>query len=234
MDARRLGFISQAARNLYRDPQLGLVGAKEKVRRLIDKYVEAKEVELEDAPISILDAEFEDSVDAQTSPRAKASKMEHAVRDHIRVHIDEDPVFYGFFSERLEAIMEQLEDNWEELLPALQAVIEEIRAGRPEDESGLDPRTQVPFLDVLRQAAPKAVEGDALQRFAGLTTELVQHIRQEIQLVDFWRNAYAQDVLRRWIVGFLDEHDLVPFADQRQVADRLVELAKALHVRLTQ
>jgi len=59
-------------------------------------------------------------------------------------------------------------------------------------------------------------------------------LRQEIQLVDFWRNAHAQDVLRRWIVGFLDDHDLVPFADQRTVADRLVELAKALHVRLTQ
>ena len=233
-DARRLGFISQAARNLYRDPQLGLVGAKEKVRRLIDEYVEAKEVELKIAPISILDAEFEDSVEAQTSPRAKASKMEHAVRDHIRVYIDEDPVFFGSLSDRLEAIIEQLEDNWEELLPALRKVIDEIRAGRPEDESGLDPRTQVPFLDVLRQAAAQPVEGDDLQRYAGLTTELVQHIRQEIQLVDFWRSAHAQDVLRRWMVGFLDDHDLVPFNDQRQVADRLVELAKALHVRLTQ
>jgi type I restriction enzyme R subunit len=54
-----------------------------------------------------------------------------------------------------------------------------------------------------------------------------------VRLVDFWRNTYAQNVLRNWVrVDFLDANDVVPFERQEAVADRLVELAKQLHTRL--
>ena len=48
--------------------------------------------------------------------------MEHAARHHIRTHIPEDPVYYGKLSERLEEILQQFEDNWEQLVIALQGV----------------------------------------------------------------------------------------------------------------
>ena len=56
--------------------------------------------------------------------------------------------------------------------------------------------------------------------------ELVEHVRQEIHFVGFWQNAHARDVLRKWIVQFLDEQDVLPFDRLAEVADRLVELAK--------
>lgn len=66
-----------------------------------------------------------------------------------------------------------------------------------------------------------------------MTVELVEHIRQEIRIVDFWHNTHAQNVLRGWIVRFLDDRDAIPFIRQQAVSDRIVELAKALHSRLT-
>ncbi|MCG5526349.1 hypothetical protein LRB11_15665 [Ectothiorhodospira haloalkaliphila] len=41
--------------------------------------------------------------------RAKASEMEHAVRSHVRKHMDEDPVKFGRLSERLEELLQQLD-----------------------------------------------------------------------------------------------------------------------------
>jgi type I restriction enzyme, R subunit len=230
-DARILGFINQAAANLYRDGQLNLLGAGHKVRALIDEYVIARGVDPKVPPVSILDADFERVVDGHLSPRTQASEMEHAARYHISKHAHEDPAHYKKLSERLEEILQAFEDNWEQLVAALRAFTAEVREGRPEDETGLDPKTQAPFLGVLLEEAggDGAVPAEQMSRLAGLTIELVEHLRQEIRMVDFWRNRSAQEVLRMSIVRLLDEHDAVPFERQRAVADRIMELAHARH-----
>jgi len=231
-DAKILGFINKAAANLYRDGQLNLLGAGQKVRELIDEYVVAQGVDPRVPPISILDAEFEKAVDGHASPRTKASEMEHAARYHISKHAHEDPAHYKRLSERLEEILKSFEDNWDRLVEALRAFTEEIREGRPQDETGLDPRTQAPFLGILLEEA--GIGNGAHSRaqataLAKVTVLLVEHIRQEIRMVDFWRNQNAQEVLRMSIVRMLDDHDAVPFEKQRLTADRIMELAKARH-----
>jgi len=115
---------------------------------------------------------------------------------------------------------------------ALRDFTEEVRRGRPQDATGLDPKTQAPFLGVLVEAADQSVSPERLQQLAALTVELVAHVQQEIRTVDFWRNLPAQNVLRSWLVTFLDDHDAVPYAQLRPTADRLIDLAKALHTRL--
>jgi type I restriction enzyme R subunit len=63
--------------------------------------------------------------------------------------------------------------------------------------------------------------------------ELVDHLRQELRLVDFWANTHAQDVLRKWVIRHLDDHeDLVPFARQQEMADHVMGLARANHAKL--
>jgi type I restriction enzyme R subunit len=234
-DARRLGFINKSAANLYRDSQLSLVGAGPKVRKLIDEFVTAQGVDPKIPPISILDASFEEKVEAHASPRAKASEMEHAARHHIRVSFDEDPVYFESLSERLEGILQEFHEHWDALVEALKKFTEEVRAGREQDDTGLDPKTQLPFLDILLEEGTdgQPPTKEQVQQYAELTVELVDHVCQEVRLVDFWRNAHAQNVLRNWVaVDFLDANDVVPFERQQAVADRLVELAKALHTRL--
>lgn len=234
-DARTLGRINKIAANLYRDPQLNVLGAGQKVRDLIDAHLEASGIDPTVSPISITDPNFAGAVEGHATYRTKASEMEHAARHHISVHIREDPAHYNTLSERLEQILASLEGRWDELVEALQDLTEDIRAGRPADDTGLDPRTQAPFLGIL--AGRTVAEGephdkDRLGELAGLTVKMVEIVRRSTCTVDFWRNTYQQDRLRGEIVQFLDDNDVVPFKEQEAVADEVVELAKTLHARL--
>jgi len=233
-DAKILGFITKAAANLYRDAQLNLLGAGNKVRQLIDQHIQANGIDPKVPPISILDADFERVVDTRVSERAKASEMEHAARYYISAQFHQDPAYYKKLSKRLEEILQAFEENWAELVETLRKFTQDVRRGRPADETGLDPRTQAPFLGILLEEATVdgSISKDRLPAFIAATVELVDHIRQEIGVVDFWRNLHAQNLLRSWTVRFLDEQDLVPYDRQRPAADRVVELAKALHARL--
>lgn len=235
-DAKALAHIQIRARNRYRGGERPIgkeVG--EKVRRLIDDHIISLGVDPSVPPISILDADFDDRVDKEKSTRAKASEMEHAVRWHIRQHLDEDPERYERLSERLEQILAELQGRWDELMVALSDLIREARAGRHADDTGLDPETQAPFLGLLRQEV--GGDGDIprarFEQLAQVTIDLVDHVRQEIRLVGFWQNAHAQEVLHRWLVQFLDDQDLLPFDRLSHVSDRFVELAKANHAKLT-
>ncbi|MDH6086198.1 type I restriction endonuclease subunit R [Umezakia ovalisporum] len=233
-DAKILGYINKAAANLYRDFQLNLYDAGNKVRQLIDEYIIASGIDPQVPPISIMDADFENAVNSRTSNRAKASEMEHAARYHISKKFQEDPSYYKKLSERLEEILEKFQDKWAELVEALRQFTEDLRQGRPADETGLDPNTQAPFLGILvEEINVGAYCNTPLDKLVAVTVEMVEHIRQEIRIVDFWRNAHAQNVLRGWIVSFLDDHDVISFSRQQAVSDRIVELAKHLHARLT-
>jgi type I restriction enzyme R subunit len=232
-DARLLGFIGKAAANRYRDSGLTLAGAGHKVRHLIDQHIAAHGVDPTVLPISIMDPGFEAAVKALPSDRARASEMEHAARHYISVRYREDPAYYRKLSERLEEVLQDFQDNWAALVVYLLALTRDIQAGRPANVMGLT-EEQAPFFGILaEEAAPGGHLSEEQQRhLAAQTVALVEQIRQAIGTVDFWRNTYAQDRLRLQITEFLDDHDLVPLDRQQPVADRLVELARALHARL--
>jgi type I restriction enzyme R subunit len=230
-DAKILGFINQAAANMYRDSQLNIAGVGHKVRRLIDDHVQANGIDPKVPPISIMDADFEQVVATHVSSRAKASEMEHAARHHISVHFNSDPVYYKKLSRRLEEILQQFHDDWDDLATALQPLIREIRQGRPEEEVGLDPTLRA-FRDVLAEEVP----GDSArspEELAEVTAEMLTQIGKKIRRVDFWRNTHAQTELRSSLVLYLDDNDLVELDRQEAVADQLVEMAKHHHQRLT-
>lgn len=231
-DAKLLGFINKAAANLYRDPQLNLMGAGRKVRQLIDDYITAQGIDPRVEPISILDANFAQAVNARRSPRAKASEMEHAARYYISVHMPEDPAYYKRLSERLEAILEAFRENWDQLVKALTEFTAEVRAGRLHDATGLDPLTQSPFLGVLLEDLSSPPAPERMRQLVDVTIDLVEHIRQEIRVVDFWRNQNLQNSLRGWLIQYLDDHNVAPFSRLGAVADQLLDLARALHTRL--
>jgi type I restriction enzyme R subunit len=231
-DAKILGFINKAAANLYRDEQLNLVGAGQKVRQLLDEYIRARGIDSRVAPISILDANFPGAVRAHVSDRAKAAEMAHAARYHISQHYQEDPIRYKKLSERLTEILRRFQDNWAALVEALEVYTAELRQSQPHDESGLDPRTQVPFLNLLAEAVG-ATDTTARLALVQPTVAVVDLLRREIRLVDFWRQPQAQERLRRRLVNWLDHQTEVAFERQEAVADQLVELARHHHERLT-
>jgi type I restriction enzyme R subunit len=232
-DAKVLGFINKAAANLYRDDQLNIAGLGNKVRALIDEYIEARDVTVKVPPISITDEDFDRAIEGHVSDRAKASEMEHAARHHIKQHFEEDPSYYKSLSERLEGILKEFEANWAELLKALQGVVQDIRDGRKPIPCGLDPRTEGPFFGVLQEESGLSADDAAqLTKLCDCTREIVAHVRQEIQVVEFWRKTQAQQVLRAWLNNYLLQAKLVPFGKLQGLAERLMQLSRVLHSRL--
>src|SRR5487761_88430 len=229
-DAKTLAFIYARARNRYREgmPMLGkAVGGK--VRELIDEHVISLGIDPKIPPISITDAKFAEHIGKQVSPRAKASEMEHAIRHHIKKHLQEDPVHYTKLSERLAEILREFGENWDQLALTLKDFVEEVQSGRQKSDFGLDVQTQSPFLAVLQEERAKdgPVSDSDVTWLVGLTVQLVDRISAETAVVGFWSNPHAQEVLRGQIFTFLDDYEVVDFDRADGVADRLMELAKA-------
>lgn len=234
-DARALGIIAYRARQLYRDHSFVLgkdVG--EKVRALIDQHIISLGIDPRIPPVSILDAKFDEKVKALPTPKARASEMEHALRYHIGEHENEDPEHFQKLSERLEGILTQFKDRWDEIEKELKDLLDAAIAGRGREIPGLNAETHAPFFGVLKLAVVGKAELSAEQQeqLAEAAVALVDHIRAEIRRVGFWTNAHAQEVLRKWIVQRLDEQDILPFARLPEVADRLLEVAQANQQRL--
>jgi type I restriction enzyme R subunit len=236
--AAKLGEIYTRARNRYREGLPALSKAiGRKVQRLIDEHVVSLGIDPKIPPIQITDAKFADHVARSVSDRAKASEMEHAVRHHVRKHLDEDPVHYRKLSERLEEILARFGEDWEQLALALRDFVDEVYRGRQrDDEVGLDPKLHAPFYDLLKQEREKEtpVEGADVRWLADLTVRMVEEIRGQIGVVGFWKNPTRQNELHGQLFLFLDENEIVDFDRCDAVADRLVELARANHERLVQ
>ena len=233
-DAKILGFIAKVAANLYYDEQLNLYGVKHKVKQLIDEYIAANGIDPRIPPIEILDVNFADYVNAGTSAKARASRMLHAARHHISIHLHEDPALFTRLSEKLEQILQDLRDNWTELEQELRRFIdEELRQGREEEIEGLDPKVQAPFFGLLKDAVEEstgAALDDAAFRTAVTTTiDVVDHIKSEISRVGFWRDPPSRQRLENWVYRKLRRSRLVPNDHVQELAIRFVDLAKSRH-----
>ena len=236
-DAKLLAFIYARARNRYRDtPVLGKdVGAK--VRELIDRYVISMGVDPKIPPISLTDADFDTHVGREPNDRAKASEMAHAIRAHIREHLDQDPVTFRKLSERLRDVLDQLQGQWDELAKALQAIIDEVRKGHvtPDDTAPELPAHYGPFLRLIVDAAAgdRTLTEPERKLLVDLTVEVVDTIAAEL-VPNFWRphRRPAQDALNARIFELMMKSRLLPPPQIEALVDKLMDLARANHDRL--
>ena len=235
-DINLFGEIQIRTRRRYRDTPDGDFDPykyKEKVRRLIDEHITVLDLSQKIKSHRITDPAFHNHIKEMGSDRAKASEMEHAVRHHIRSRIDEDPVYYRKLSERVDEILHRLEDRWDQIALEFEEMIDEINTGRTdEDNTGLDPTTELPFHNQMADKVATS-QTDASERLISLTRRLVANIRRIIGAVGFWDNATKQDELRKAIKRSLDDSELFTFSSLDELATELVALAKANQHRLT-
>jgi type I restriction enzyme R subunit len=234
-DAKLLGFINKVAANLYRDPALNLLGVAEKVKALIDAHVSARGVDPKIPPTTITDAEFEHVLQGQPNSRARAAQMQHAARYHIVGFSNQNPAYAQKMSQKLEEILQRFKDDWEALERELRQFIEELRQGDRNEFPDLDPRVQVPFVRLVLEECSKGGELSEAQRTAALaaTLDIVERIRQEIRKVGFWKNSAMRELLTRSLVRDLDRAGVCPAGRERDLAQRLVALARGNHEHLT-
>ena len=234
-DVNLFGEIQMLARRRYRDTPDGDFDPhkyKEKVRRLIDEHITVLDLSQKIAPLRITDPDFRSRIKEFNSDRAKASEMEHAARHHIRERLDEDPAYYGKLSKRIDEILERLEDRWDQIALEFEELIAEVNVGRTdEDNTGLDPTTELPFHGQMAEKVASS-DPDASEQLIAETREIVADIRGTIKTVGFWDNPTKQDELRKAVKRKLDKSDLFDFKTLDELAVELVDLAKANQQRL--
>jgi len=238
-DAKQLAYIHALARNRYKDsPELGKdVGNK--VRKLIDDYMISLGINPKIPPVQLTDTDFDQHINRQVSDRAKASEMEHAVRSHVRKHLDEDPVKYTKLSERLKELLDQLDGLWQEQVDALSSLIKQLNEEEATDGEPAStlPSNHLPFLRVMTEVKygpDAALPSDERENLEQATASTVQIIQEELRIPDFWKPAHLpdQERLRGRLFEELFELDLFPIDQLDRLLDKLIDLAKANHSKL--
>jgi type I restriction enzyme R subunit len=147
--AKRLAWLKAQARERFKDEGMNFGNAGEKIKRLINEHLVSLGVNPKVPPVELLSAQFMKAAGTRESPKAKASEMEHALRKHITVHMDEDPAWFGTLSEKLEELLRKYQDDWSEQARQLQLLVQEAQVGRTKDPSdGVDTKA-VPFYELL-------------------------------------------------------------------------------------
>jgi len=239
---KTFGFISQSARNRYRDEKLNIKDASQKVRDIVDEYLVSKGVDPKIPPLPIFSDKFKAKIKQEKSDKAKAEELKHAIEEHIKGHQEEDPELYERFSEKLDRMLREYKENWEMLAKELEKLMEEIRMGRAEEETfGFDRKAEMPFLGLLKKDVfgvknISDLNEKQVEILVQTTKDILERVKGEIRLVDFWGNYTAQKKLK----GYIASHLLTAFKDNRNIfknramiSQKIMELAFHLHEDLT-
>jgi type I restriction enzyme R subunit len=179
-----------------------------------------------------MDVKFGEEMKKYGSSRTRASAMQHAIRLQLAIRLQEDPTFYKTLSEKLEAILQELKDRWDEQIAAMEALLHEMVNGEHAHRlEGIEPKVPGPFFGLLRQECEKAgvppldQSPAELKRVVDLTRELVEHIQQEIRTVDFWQDPNSRRQLENWLYTTVRQARLIPPKKAETLATQLMELA---------
>jgi type I restriction enzyme, R subunit len=84
--------------------------------------------------------------------KSKASAMEHALRGHIKVSLqNSDPAMYRKFDDKINELIIKYQNNWDQLIVELEELRREAAAGRSETELKV-PIYEAPFFDLIAYA----------------------------------------------------------------------------------
>ena len=231
-DLKALGKVVIGCRNRYRDEQLDLHGCGEKVRALIEEHVRATGVDPRVPPTKLFDVEFEQVLAAQTNDRAKASEVEHAIKAHLKVKLDDDPEYYQSLALRLEEIIQKYQQKWEELVQQLLLFRDGMEQERTQQNEDLGlSEIEGPFYrslmaEITKASGEETMDDETHQRVLDLTKELVTEFQEATQIIGFFDKWDEVARIKRQIKrSILDQ----PFGDKAlvdAVTERFMDLGK--------
>jgi type I restriction enzyme R subunit len=94
--------------------RLSMKGIPPKLRKITDAFLESRGIHVKVEPISILDEDFQKDVSNRTRTKTKAAEIEHAIRHHLDVELDDDPDLQASFAEALKKILEEFQRQLEQ------------------------------------------------------------------------------------------------------------------------
>ena len=248
-DYKALAEINVLAGKHFRDQRLSMKGIPAKLRAITDAHLESRGIDVKVPPISILDEDFEKGVGEHRRTKTKAAEIEHAIRHHLDVDLDDDPDLRTSFAEALAVIFEQFRDNWNKIYEELEKLRTRIINASNEPTCGLHRKKQMPFfrmfqrelfgadkptVDQFQVAEKHAVYGiddeDRISYLVDLTQQITLVIERELKLVGFWESIPARNKLKAEIQKTLlaTEFAKVPdlIKNRAHVISRVMEIAE--------
>ena len=232
-DYQVLSEVNVLAGKHFRDARMSMKGIPAKLRALTDEYLRSKGIDEKVKPISILDDDFESQVAKHSRTKTKAAAVEHALRHHIDIELDDDPELQASFAAALTAILEQFKDNWERIYEELEKLRQRVKDADKEPTYGLHKKKQMPFFRMFRRECfgEAALDDDTIAQIVSLTQHVFTIIERELQLTGFWESIPARKKLEAEIQNgiflspaFIKIPHLVK--NREQIISRLMELAK--------
>ena len=230
-DLKIVNSIKESARNRYRDDKLSIKDASKKVREIVEEYLISKGVDPKIPPIPLLEDDFIKEVEKEKSPKAKAQELKYAIIEYIDKHSEEDPEFYERFSDRLNRMLEEYEENWDRLAQELESIRNDIKQGRKSENTfGFEPKKEMPFFGLLKQEiyGRKHIEelsNEEIDFLVNLTRDIIEIIKREIKVVDFWESYSKQKKVKSYIVSHLLNINNDVFTKRNEIAQKLLELS---------
>ncbi|HET7268628.1 MAG TPA: type I restriction endonuclease subunit R [Oleiagrimonas sp.] len=239
-DYQALTEINVLAGKHFRDGRLSMKGIPPKLRAIADAHLQSQGIDVKIKPISILDEDFERGIAEHKRNKTKAAEVEHAIRHHLDVELDDDPDLQASFAEALAAIFEQFRDNWDKIYEELEKLRRRIREAGKEPTYGLHRKKQMPFFRLFRTEFFAAMEeradynGKSDERIAvlvDLTQRVYNLVERELKLTGFWESIPARNKLKAELQNVLlaPEFVRVPelVAKRELVISRVMELAES-------
>ena len=240
-DPRALDFLTdlawyrrvrKEAENAFRECDLSIPDCSERIRKLIDRHVKGEDIISLLKPVDILGEDFSTEIEKLRSPRAKAMRMEHAIRHTITVKLHEDPVLFESLSQRLERIITERKASRLDDVAEFRLLGELAREMRERDqEAGKQgvKADELPFFHAIQNALQGSEKSSIAERtgtdIPKLTRVILDDLR-EIAVIDWDTKEEIMRDMRRAIKRRLRmEYSISGDAIEPLVAS-LMELAR--------
>jgi type I restriction enzyme R subunit len=209
-DLRWLGKIRKAAAARFRDPSLDISDCAPKVRKLIEDAIVAEGIQILVQRVNLFTPAFDEKLKALGSDEARASEMEHAIKNEIHIKLDEDPAYYLSLRQRLEALIEDRKArriDAAKQLELLQVLIKDLKG--PTEAAGKLGLSSTGFAlyGLLQEGqASRAADGPAPsygdevdEAKVALATILEETVAPHVGIVDWVSREDVQKDMRRLV-----------------------------------
>jgi len=227
-----LAEINALASKHFRDERLSMRGIPPKLRTITDAFLESRGITVMVDPISILDEDFQKEVTSRSRTKTKAAEIEHAIRHHLEVELDDDPDLQASFAEALSKILEEFRDNWNKIYAELEKLRQRIISASQEPTYGLHRKKQMPIFRMLKKElfGDSVLDDEAISLLVSLTQQLFNEVERELKLTGFWESIPARNKLRADIQKMLlqPEFSGLPglVQNRARIISRLMEIAE--------
>ena len=224
--------INVMARKHFRDERLSMKGIPPKLRAITDAYLESRGIDTKVQPISILDEDFQKDVTKHGRTKTKAAEIEHAIRHHLEVELDDDPDLQASFAQALAEIFQKFQNNWDKIYEELEKLRVRIINANEEPTYGLNRKKQMPFFRSLKREVygDTELDEDAIGSLVSLTQQLFLVIERELGLTGFWESIPARNKLKAEIQKTLlaQEFSSLPRLRKKRkhIMSRIMEIAE--------